>query len=116
MFELGSLICGAAPSSSALIVGRAIAGIGVGGIFSGALIISAYAGSHFFFALGSPKSFSYVLPSSSSLTTPTFCVRIPSQYVGPRLRCRSASRWPPHRSCHMAMVFLHQVNLLFYLA
>jgi MFS family permease len=42
IFELGSVICGAAPSSTALIVGRAIAGIGVGGIFSGALVITAY--------------------------------------------------------------------------
>ena len=41
VFELGSLICAVAPSSTALIVGRAIAGIGVGGIFSGALIIIA---------------------------------------------------------------------------
>jgi MFS family permease len=41
-FELGSLLCGAAPTSTALIVGRAIAGIGVGGIFSGAIVISAY--------------------------------------------------------------------------
>jgi MFS family permease len=48
VFELGSLICGAAPSSVALIIGRAIAGIGVGGIFSGALVISAYAGSLLF--------------------------------------------------------------------
>lgn len=39
IFEIGSLICGAAPSSTVLIVGRAVAGIGVAGIFSGALII-----------------------------------------------------------------------------
>lgn len=39
IFEIGSLICGVAPSSTVLIVGRAIAGIGVAGIFSGALII-----------------------------------------------------------------------------
>lgn len=42
MFELGSLVCGAAPSSIALIIGRAIAGVGAAGIFSGALIIVAY--------------------------------------------------------------------------
>jgi hypothetical protein len=42
IFELGSLICGVAPSSTALIVGRAIAGLGCAGIFSGALIIIAY--------------------------------------------------------------------------
>ncbi|KAJ7124552.1 major facilitator superfamily domain-containing protein [Mycena epipterygia] len=41
IFELGSLICGVAPSSNALIIGRAIAGLGSAGIFSGALIIVA---------------------------------------------------------------------------
>lgn len=44
VFELGSLICAVAPSSTALIVGRAIAGIGVGGIFSGSLVIIAHSG------------------------------------------------------------------------
>ncbi|KAJ5711111.1 Efflux pump roqT [Penicillium malachiteum] len=39
IFEIGSLICGVAPSSIVLIVGRAIAGIEVAGIFSGALFI-----------------------------------------------------------------------------
>lgn len=59
IFELGSLICGAAPNSIALIIGRAVAGLGYvsnsvpllkillmfcrsAGIFSGALIIVAY--------------------------------------------------------------------------
>ncbi|CAL3964112.1 unnamed protein product [Diplocarpon coronariae] len=42
IFELGSLICGAAPNSTTLIIGRAIAGLGSAGIFSGALIIVAY--------------------------------------------------------------------------
>lgn len=42
IFELGSLICGVAPTSEALIVGRAIAGLGCAGIFSGALIILAH--------------------------------------------------------------------------
>jgi predicted MFS family arabinose efflux permease len=42
VFELGSLICAVAPSSTALIIGRAIAGMGVGGIFSGALVIIAH--------------------------------------------------------------------------
>ncbi|KAJ7197012.1 major facilitator superfamily domain-containing protein [Mycena pura] len=41
IFELGSLICGIAPNSITLIVGRAIAGLGSAGIFSGALIIVA---------------------------------------------------------------------------
>ncbi|KAL8661820.1 MAG: hypothetical protein Q9202_005246 [Teloschistes flavicans] len=42
IFELGSLVCGAAPTSTALIIGRAIAGIGSSGIFAGALVIVAY--------------------------------------------------------------------------
>ena len=42
LFELGSLVCGVAPNSTALILGRAIAGLGSAGIFSGALIILAY--------------------------------------------------------------------------
>ncbi|OQE01714.1 hypothetical protein PENVUL_c041G08133 [Penicillium vulpinum] len=41
IFEAGSAICGASPNSVALIIGRAIAGIGGAGIFSGALIIIA---------------------------------------------------------------------------
>ncbi|EOO00201.1 putative major facilitator superfamily transporter protein [Phaeoacremonium minimum UCRPA7] len=43
VFELGSLICGVAPNSTALIVGRAIAGLGAAGIGSGAYTIIAFA-------------------------------------------------------------------------
>jgi len=43
VFELGSLICGAAPNSTALIVGRAIAGLGGAGIASGCYTIIAFA-------------------------------------------------------------------------
>ncbi len=42
IFELGSLICGAAPSSTALIVGRAIAGLGAAGIGSGTYTVMAF--------------------------------------------------------------------------
>lgn len=38
-FEIGSAICGAAPNSTVLIVGRAIAGFGSSGIFTGAITI-----------------------------------------------------------------------------
>lgn len=40
-FEVGSVICGGATTSSALIVGRAIAGIGAAGIFQGAFMVVA---------------------------------------------------------------------------
>ncbi|KAK9239555.1 major facilitator superfamily domain-containing protein [Lipomyces kononenkoae] len=39
LFEVGSLICGAAPNSVALIVGRAIAGMASAGIMSGNIIL-----------------------------------------------------------------------------
>lgn len=39
IFEVGSAICGAAPNSIVFIVGRAVAGTGSSGIFSGAIII-----------------------------------------------------------------------------
>ncbi len=40
IFELGSLLCAVAPNSISLIVGRAVAGLGGGGIFTGALLVS----------------------------------------------------------------------------
>jgi MFS family permease len=39
LFEIGSAICGAAPNSVSLIIGRAIAGFGSSGIFTGAISI-----------------------------------------------------------------------------
>lgn len=39
LFEIGSAVCGAAPSSTAFIIGRAIAGLGSSGLFSGAMVI-----------------------------------------------------------------------------
>ncbi|KAJ5519156.1 Major facilitator superfamily domain general substrate transporter [Penicillium expansum] len=41
IFEVGSLICGVTPNSLGLILGRAIAGIGTAGVFSGAILIIA---------------------------------------------------------------------------
>ncbi|KAL8649119.1 MAG: hypothetical protein Q9210_004591 [Variospora velana] len=38
-FEVGSAICGAAPNSAAFIIGRAIAGAGSAGVFSGVIVI-----------------------------------------------------------------------------
>lgn len=42
VFEVGSIVCAAAPSSTAFIVGRAIAGLGSGGIFAGATVILTF--------------------------------------------------------------------------
>ncbi|CRG85566.1 Putative HC-toxin efflux carrier TOXA [Talaromyces islandicus] len=45
IFEIGSAICGAAPNSNALIVGRAIAGLGAAGVSAGSYTIIAYSAS-----------------------------------------------------------------------
>ncbi|KAH7174255.1 putative MFS aflatoxin efflux pump [Fusarium flagelliforme] len=42
IFEVGSAVCGAAPTSNALIIGRAIAGVGSAGIYAGAVITTVY--------------------------------------------------------------------------
>ncbi|KAK7421865.1 hypothetical protein QQZ08_009743 [Neonectria magnoliae] len=42
IFEVGSVICGAAPNAEALITGRAIAGVGAAGIAAGAYTIIAF--------------------------------------------------------------------------
>ncbi|KAG4028915.1 hypothetical protein MFRU_018g00260 [Monilinia fructicola] len=43
LLEVGSIVCGAAPSSAAFIVGRAISGIGAAGVFSGTIVCIVYA-------------------------------------------------------------------------
>lgn len=42
IFEVGSVICGAASSSDAFIVGRAIAGVGGAGIMTGDTVLLTY--------------------------------------------------------------------------
>jgi MFS family permease len=42
VFEVGSLVCAVAPSSNAFIVGRAVAGMGTAGLFSGGVVILSY--------------------------------------------------------------------------
>lgn len=42
IFEVGSAVCGSAPTSNAFIVGRALAGVGSAGIFSGAITVVVY--------------------------------------------------------------------------
>ncbi|KAL5343543.1 major facilitator superfamily domain-containing protein [Aspergillus crustosus] len=42
LFEVGSLICAVAPTSTVLIVGRAIAGVGAGGVGNGSFLLIAH--------------------------------------------------------------------------
>lgn len=39
LFEVGSAICGAAPNMNALIIGRAICGVGVVGVYTGVMVL-----------------------------------------------------------------------------
>lgn len=39
IFEVGSAVCGAAPTSIAFIIGRAVAGLGSAGIFQGGMMV-----------------------------------------------------------------------------
>ncbi|MCJ1286795.1 hypothetical protein MMC26_006141 [Xylographa opegraphella] len=63
IFELGSLLCGAAQSSTMLIVGRAVAGCGSAGIYSGALLILAN-------SVPMPKRPAYIMYGISSVAGP----------------------------------------------
>ena len=42
LFELGSLICAVTPTSTGLVLGRAVAGLGAAGIYSGATMIISH--------------------------------------------------------------------------
>ncbi|KAL2266199.1 hypothetical protein VTJ83DRAFT_5551 [Remersonia thermophila] len=42
LFEIGSLVCAVAPSSEVFIFGRAIAGVGTAGLFSGGIVVLSY--------------------------------------------------------------------------
>jgi MFS family permease len=42
IFELGSLLCAVAPSSMSFIIGRALAGIGAGGVVTGSFVSIAF--------------------------------------------------------------------------
>jgi MFS family permease len=42
IFQVGSLVCATAPTSNAFIVGRAVAGMGTAGMFSGSVVILSY--------------------------------------------------------------------------
>lgn len=43
LFELGSLICAISPNSMALIIGRAIQGLGSAGILTGSFVVVSHA-------------------------------------------------------------------------
>lgn len=42
IFEVGSVVCAAAPTSTAFIIGRSVAGVGAAALFSGGMTIIGY--------------------------------------------------------------------------
>lgn len=113
LFEIGSALCGAAPDSITFIVGRAVAGLGAGGVMSG-VVSSSF--RHFLFALFNSDGWSPSLtltpdghrrirtPSPQTSQNPGFL------WCGLRtlLHCRPSDRWSFHNEGVVALVFLFE--------
>ena len=104
LFEIGSLICAVAPSSVVLIVGRAVAGTGVAGIFSGALVIISLSGWYVFL------SDDRLLTRISCPAKKTAGIWIVRGGMGSSLYRRTAAWWCLHRRYLLEMVLLYQVS------
>lgn len=115
VFELGSLLCGAARNSTMLIIGRAIAGIGAAGIFSGAVLILANS-----VPLAKRPAYTYV-HTPMLLDRPYFppwlivtavCAlnqqRHHRRHVWRLIHCGTLARRCLRRQGHLEMVLLHQ--------
>ena len=108
LFEIGSAVCGAAPSSIAFIIGRAIAGIGAAGIFSGAVCTRPF--------LGLIASVHRLTPSlvdchpclRGSAPQATHAPGPLRRHLRHRLRRRPSSGWRLHHGRDVAVVLLHQ--------
>ncbi|KAK4096552.1 hypothetical protein N658DRAFT_489871 [Parathielavia hyrcaniae] len=110
LFEVGSVICGAAPTSTALIIGRAIAGVGSAGVFSGSLVIIAHSTPMekrpiYTSIVGGMFGIASVVGPLVSAPPPT-----KSQYrLKQRLKQETALAWRCiHRSRNLEVVLLHQ--------
>ena len=102
IFEVGSVICGAAVNSTMLIVGRAVAGVGASALFSGGMTIVAYSvplhrRPIYIGLLSSMFGISSVIGTSVTLLS------------DPQLMIsRSYSRRCLHGPTYLALVLLHQ--------
>ncbi len=72
LFEIGSAVCGAAPTSVAFIIGRAVSGVGAAGIFSG--VVRFFSFSLYFFL--------YLFSFSISMSSMTERLLEPTEFPG----------------------------------
>ena len=95
VFELGSLICGVAPNTNTLIAGRAVAGIGVGGIFSGTLVILSLTGTSRWEddTFRNECRFAEIIFSYSAIDKETHDLRFVWLGLGLGVCCRAIARW-----------------------
>ena len=106
LFEVGSAICGAAPNSTAFILGRAIAGLGSAGVFSGAIVIIVVR----------DRSLLAIIHRKTTHCTLAYCTTTQTTHVHWFYRCRlrhcvchrTTTRGCLYGQGHLEMVFLHQ--------
>lgn len=90
LFEIGSAICGSAPNSIALIIGRAISGLGSGGILSGVVCCPhKYLSSQILLTMSCP-SWSSSYTQSPSTNDPSSRVSLAQSSASPLSLARSS--------------------------
>lgn len=100
LFEVGSAVCGAAPSSVAFIIGRAISGLGSAGIFNGGMFETspiARSQTNVQHRYHNPPAY---CPVGQAATLP-ITLRC---YLRYRLSAWSLARWCVHDRCNLEMV------------
>lgn len=109
IFELGSLVCGVARNSRTLILGRAIAGVGGAGIFTGAFTVLAYS-----VPLEKRPVYTGVISEFSfrwgcgGVRLRGCCADGRRQRLGSVERRGAAARWVLHRQGELEVVLFHQ--------
>ena len=121
LFEVGSAICGAAPNSIAFIIGRAIAGLGAGGVQSG-IVRFPFSSS----IIHLPHLQFFIFPhrtcSHHGALDRHYCLRCSAGQTAPisgflwcrvwrRFGDRPAGWWRFHHERYLEMVLLHQPSL-----
>lgn len=94
---IGSLICATAMNSTIFIIGRAIAGVGAGGVISGSMTITAYTVPLY----RRPKFTGGLTSLFGVFRSHTPLLKTDRKFRG------SSTRWGVYRQSHLAMVFLH---------